>query len=200
MSGIVVDRDGTFRAEIVGYGLKEMESGAVSVALQVRLVEWFGQEAGSEPQWYDFSMMNMEAEGDFWIVSGRDRGNKVNEMAAKSLIDNAGWDGMFDSIQNQTWEPTPCQVVVKTEEYKGQKRRKISFLNDWNRTPGANLSNVTPEKVKELSMRYGSQFRAIAGNTKRNGAQPASMPTPPPAMADTMAPPPPKFSDSDVPF
>lgn len=198
MSGIAVDRDGTFRAEITGFGLKEMESGAVSVAIAARLTGWFGAETGNEPQWYDFSMMNMEADGDFWIVGSREKGSKVNEHAARSLIQFAGWDGMFDSIQNQTWEPTPCQVVIKSEEYRGTKRRKIAFLNDYNRTPGANLSNVTPEKVKELSTRFGSQFRAIAGSIKRNGTMPSGAPSAPPMP---MAPPPlGTDAGQDIPF
>lgn len=192
-----VDRDGTFRAEIIGYGIKEMDSGAVSIAVQVQLLEWWGADQGGDPQWFDFAANNMEAEGDFWIVSGRDKGNKVNEHAAKTLMENAGWDGVFDSIQNKTWEPTRCQVVVKSEVYNGQSRRKIAFLNDWNKTPGSNLSNVTPDKVKELSARFGSQFRALAGTVKRNGPPPAGGPTPPPP-AHGMAPPPPV--GGDIPF
>lgn len=204
--GLPVDRVGSFRGEIVAYGLKEMDSGAVSVAVQVRLLEWYGSEPGMDPQWYEFASMNMECEGDFWIVSGKDKGNKPNENAAKSLMEHAGWDGSFDSIVNQTWEPKQCQVLVKDEEYtkkNGQtvKTRKIAFINDWDRTPGGNLSNVTPEKAKELSERYGAQFRALAASSKRNGTTPSGAPMPPPRPAPAaMAPAPPGSGSNDIPF
>lgn len=183
-----IDREGVFRGVISSYGLKEMDSGAVAVAVKVNLTQmWTGNE------WCDWSQYEMEAEGDVWIVK---KTGHVNEGAAQSLINFAGWDGNLLSIVNESWEPKPAAFVIKREEYEGKTRFKVSFVNDYERTPGG-LSNVTPEKVKELNTRFGSQFRALAGNKGRNAAPTNGRPTPPPVHSTPNAPPP---SDNDIPF
>lgn len=167
------DREGTFRGVINGYGLKEMDSGAVGVALRVLLTQmWNGEE------WIGWSEYDMEAEGDVWIIK---KVGAVNEAAAQSLIKFAGWDGNLLSITEETWEPKPVAVVVKRDEYEGKTRFKIAFVNDHERTPGG-LSNVDAAKAKELNTRFGAQLRALVGNNARNGSTPppTSKPSPPP--------------------
>ncbi len=159
------DREGNFKAEIVGYGVKEMESGSVSISLRARLREWF-----SNGEWHPWEEFDMEAEGDIWIVK---KDGSANEPAVLSLANCCGWDGDLSSIVNETWQPTRCQVVVKKDEYKGNVRFKIAFLNDHDRTPGG-MSNLTPDKARALTSRFGPQFRAIVGTP----APKASPPTP----------------------
>lgn len=175
MEMVAIDREGTFRAEIIGYGLKEMESGAVAVNIHVQLTEAWDSEGQA---WGDWREHNVEAYGDVWIVK-KDNGG-INAKGAKSLVDCAGWDGDPEAIVNQTWKPTPCQVVVKREEYEGKVSFKVAFVNEFDRTPGANLGNVTPEKAKTLASKFGSQFRALIGNRNRNSAPPQNKPSPPP--------------------
>lgn len=169
-----VNCEGTFKAQIESYGLKEMESGSVAVSIRAHLLDlWNGE--GWEP-WGD---SNVEAAGDLWIVK---KDGTLNSGQVEALIKCAGWDGNLESIVNETWRPTQCQVVVKADEYQGQTRYKIAFINDLNRTPGM-MGNVDAGKAKELQARHGAALRALAGNAKRNGAPaPASKPaTPPPA-------------------
>lgn len=183
-----VDREGVFRGTISAYGLKEMESGAVAVAIKVTLSQmWTGNE------WCDWAQYEMEAEGDIWIVK---KVGSINQAAAESLINYAGWDGSLLSILEETWQPKPCAVVVKREDYEGKTRYKVSFVNDHERTPGG-MSNVSAEKAKELNTRFGAQFRALAGNKARNGASAGGRPTPPPVHSK---PAPPPSQDADVPF
>lgn len=164
------DREGHFRATIVSYGLKEMESGAVSVALRARLTEfWDGQ------QWHPWSDYDMESEGDVWIIK---KSGDVNLGQAEALMRFAGWDGNMESIVQETWHPSPVQVAVQKDEYKGSVRYKIAFINDYNRTPGA-LSNVSKDKARELQAKFGSQFRAIASNVQRNTQAPQGRPQAP---------------------
>lgn len=163
-----VDREGTFRADIIGYGLKEMESNAVAVNVHVVLTEaWDDANAA----WVDWREYNVDAYGDIWIVK---KDGTVNKKSAQSLVDCTGWDGDTEAIVNQTWKPTPCQVIIKRDEYEGKVRFNVAFLNEFDRTPGANLGNVTPEKAKVLATKFGSQFRALVGNRIRNTAPPAT--------------------------
>lgn len=180
------DREGTFKAKITDYGTRETEGQAVAVTIQVTLLEmWDGSE------WQEWEQYGMEAAGDLWVVK---KDGTPNNNPAKSLIEHAGWDGSFASITNRTWQPTPCQVVIKRDDYKDQVRYRVEFVNAYDRTPGQ-VSNVSPDKARELDGRFGSHFRALAGNTKRNGSAPApgkpatppasSRPTPPPVQAGT---------------
>lgn len=190
------DREGAFRAVISDYGLKEMESGAVAVAIKARLTDFWDAANG---EWIPWEQYEMEVEGDIWIV--KKDGGGVNQNGAESLMRHAGWDGSLESISNATWQPTACQVVVKRDEYKGNVRYKIAFVNALDRTPGG-LSNVDPAKVRELETRYGAQFRAIGGNIKRNAPPAVGRPASPPASAAPPRPPEPAAASSNdkIPF
>lgn len=189
-----VDREGVFRAEIKEFGIKESDSGAVGISIKAELTEfWNGAE------WEPWTEYGMEAIGDVWIVK---KDKSINQSGTESLIRYAGWDGDILSIVNATWQPTPIAVVIKADEYKGNVRYRVEFVNDYSRVPGG-LSMVSPEKANELKTRYGSQLRAIAGNVQRNAAPiqpskppaPVAPPTPPaPAMASTCD------ADEQIPF
>jgi len=166
-----VDREGVFRAEIKAYGLRAMESGSVCVTIQAALFHFWEGDA-----WIPWSEYDMEATGDIWIIK---TDGTLNDGAAKSLINNAGWDGSIESIVNETWQPTPCQVTIKANEYKGQRSLKIAFVNDFDRTPGG-LGNVDSDRAKAFQAKFGPSLRAMLGNAKRNTAPPAGKPKAPP--------------------
>jgi hypothetical protein len=170
------DREGTFRAQITSYGLQDStKSQSVGIMIRASLLEIWNGEAW-EP-WGDYLM---EAEGTLWVIKSD---GTPNTNSAESLCRYAGWDGTFESIANNTWQPTPCQVVIKEDSYKNETRYRIEFVNDLHRTPGQ-MSSVSPEKVRELSARHGSALRAIAGNVHRGSAAPqASRPSAPPPAA-----------------
>lgn len=171
------DREGSFRAEITEFGIKQFDSGAVGVSIRARLTEWYSI---TEAKWYPWNDYETEAEGTIFIVK---KDNTVNQLGADSLIKYAGWDGNIESITNGTWQPTPCQVAIKREEYKQQAQMRIAFINDWHRTPGG-MSNVSPEDAKAMQVRFGAQFRALVGNAQRNNMPATGRPaTPPPAPA-----------------
>lgn len=168
-----VDREGIFRGTITEYGLKEMESGAVAVSIKAKLDEFYQADA-----WHPWAEYEQEAQGDIWVLK-KDNGGP-NDKAIASLVRCAGWDGEFTSITNETWKPTPAQFVVKREEYNGQTRFKIAFVNEFDRSPSGSMGNVDQAKAKELQARFGSQLRAIVGNSKRAAPPNGSPPAPPP--------------------
>lgn len=190
---IACDREGVFRAEVEAYGLKEMDSGAVAVSLKVKLLEWYGvMYQGDEPGWHDWAAYNMGAEGDVWIVTGKDKGNRINQGGVESLIKHAGWDGDLASIAEESWTPTLFTVTTKPDTDKNGHTRpgvfRLAFINAYDWTPGV-LKKISPEAAASLSARHGAALRAIAGNIKRNGSAPADRPVPPPVP-----------SGADIPF
>lgn len=178
----MVDRKGIFRAEIVEYGLKEMESGSVAVSLRCKLTDmWDGEK------FLPWDEYQQEIAGEVWIIK---KDGSANEGAAESLMKHANWDASFSSVVNGTWQPTPIQITVEEETYKNAVRLKLGFVNAWDRIPGA-MSNVDEAKASALENRFGGTLRALRGNIDRNKPTPNSQSRP-------SAPPPPV--QNDIPF
>lgn len=191
---IPVDREGSFRGVILEYGIKEFPSGSVSIKFKAELTEIYDFE---QEQWLPWDY-DMEVYGDCFVVK---KDGNLNEAAIASLVDNAGWDGKFQSITDQTWKPTPCQFSVKKSEHQGKTYFNAAFINGFDDEPGGSLPQMDPVKVKGLDAKFGSQLRALTGNKMRNQAPPPvgnKPPAPPkqqaPAMAAAQA------AGDDIPF
>jgi hypothetical protein len=194
-----INQAGNFRAQPIEVGLREEKSGAVGMSIKVHILERWNPEEGTWEDWRDFQV---EAHGIAWLVK-KDNGG-INENGFKSACQYLGWDGNFESIPSGEFKPTPCQVQVDAEVYKEQTRFRISFLNDYNSTPGQ-LANVDSAKAKALASRFGAAARALVGNVKRNGPAPtpaAKPPVPPTApVAPPVAPPhDPNSGEEKIPF
>lgn len=188
-----IDRAGNFRGEIVDYGLSEQESGALAVSIEARIEECWDEE---NKEWVTWREYDIHAIGYIYVIK---KDGTLNDKQVQALVQCAGWDGSFDSIADHSWQPTPCQFVVNEDNYNNQKRYRISWVNAYDRTPGA-LGQMSPDRVKQLSQKYGSQLRAVAGNAKPV-AKPSGKPKAPSAPAKNQQPAPVAAeSGDDVPF
>lgn len=167
------DREGDFRGEIIEYGLTESKEGAVGVQIKAQLNEIYDPNIG---EWIGWSEYQQEAWGTLWIVK---KDGNPNENAVRSLVCACGWDGTLGSIANQEFRPNPCQFNVKADTYQNQTRFKVSFVNEYDRKPGG-LGTVSPEKLKELTTRFGAPLRALAGSAKMQAKPTESKPKAPP--------------------
>ena len=173
----VLEQEGTFRGPIVDFGVNAADSGAKAVSLTVSIEDIY-----HEGVWVDWREYAMEVKGDIWIIK---KDGLPNERQVRALAEYAGWDGSFVSLANGTWQPTPVQVQVQGDEYKGQTKFRIAWVNAYDSTPGGG-GNVTPDAAKALEAQYGSQMRAIASSAKRSQAPPpAGGPTKPVAKPKT---------------
>ena len=153
-------------------GIREADSGAVAISVRAAIDAYFDAESNV---WVECGQDNYEASGDLWIVK---KTGEPNANQVESLCQHAGWNGDLESVANGTWQTKSCSFVLNREEYKEQVRHRISFVNAYDRTPGL-VGNVTPEKAKALQDRFGSQFRALAGNVQRNATAPSGKPPTP---------------------
>lgn len=180
---MMVERDGVFQGRILEYGLREFESGAVAITIRAALdTIWDGE------QWLDWKQYDMEAIGSLFIIK---KDGTINTQAVESVIKAAGWDGSMNSVVHGTWQPTPCQFVIRGETYKNAMTYKIAFVNEFNSSPGG-MTNIDADKAKQMEAKYGASLRAVAGNVKRN-AMPApaakAMPAPAKAASGAWKPP-----------
>jgi hypothetical protein len=176
-----LNQDGTFRGQIIGYGLNESaKTGSVSLYVKARITEaWdFGEKS-----WTDWREFEVEAEGNLNIV--KKDGAGPNEKQVASIVAATSWDGSLTSLATNQWQPPECQFSVKADVYEGVTRYKIDWMNPYDATPGGG-GNVDADKAKALDAKYGSQFRALTGNVKRNG--PKTSPNGPPAPRRVNAP------------
>lgn len=164
--------EGTFRGQIVSYGLHEAESGAKAVNLRVTVEEaWWADDEGVYA-WRDWREYGFAVDGSIWVVK---KDGSLNENSVRSLMENAGWEANFRQLSEQTWEPRPIQFTVEEDTYKDELRYRIGFINAYDATPGG--GNVSPETARQLDDVYGGALRALAGTMTRNAAKPAGAPT-----------------------
>lgn len=176
-----LNQAGTFRGNIIDHGLFEAESGAVGVNLKFQILEAWDADAQA---WTDWAEYDVECDGCVWVVK---KDGTVNQAQSQSLMKAAGWNGDLASIGTAAWECKPCAVVVNKDEYKGDVRYRIAFVNEFDRTPGG-VGNCDPEKAKALQAKYGSQFRALAGSVNANKQAPAANKPKMPGKAPKPAP------------
>lgn len=195
--GTYIDREGTGRGEIVDYGLKEYDSGAVAINIRVRIDEWYDFDT---KEWLDWSEYGFEVDGAVWVV--KKDGGGLNTKSIENFVKCTYWDGSFDSIAQQTFQPAKVQVSIKGEDYQGATFFKIAFVNEWDRVPntGGALSNIDAPKASLLQKQYASAMRAVVANAKRSQGQPpvskppAPKPTRQPVAANGTPP------ADDIPF
>jgi hypothetical protein len=191
------DREGSFRGKIVEYGMKEFASGTVAIKFKAELTEIydFGNKC-----WEPWGEYQMEVFGDVFVVK---KDGTLNEDAIKSLVDNAGWNGSFHSVEDKTWEPVPCQFSVKRSDHNGKTYFNASFINAFDSVPGGTMPKLDEGKVKSLDTRFSAQLRALVGNKMRNQDSPTANskpPAPPAAKPEAVAAAASKPGDDGIPF
>lgn len=200
--GTLLNWEGVCRGVITEHGLHEADSGAKAINIVAQVHDYYDRDMtdkGVPVGWTDCRGNEWEVDGAIWIIK---KDGSINQSQAEALMQHAGWDGNFAKLES--WQPTPCAFTIQKDEYKNQVRYRIAWLNPYDAEPGG-VTNVSPERAKELQNQYGSQFRALAGNVTR-----AATPAPQGAPATPAAPETPKTPDTalapgpmdndDVPF
>lgn len=139
----------------------------------------------------------------------------LSEKALESTVRglrNCGWEG--DELADLTGlDKNEVELVVEMEEYNGQTRPKVRWVN---RAGGAAVKNAMGEdEAKAFSANLRARIRAIDAQekvkAKASGAAAAPTASRPPApkmkaptpikrSTGAQAPEPPPHTDSDIPF
>lgn len=181
------ERAGTYRALITWYSLSTAESGAVGVKFVAQLLDYWlvkkNEDGSEEFSWYPYSERDEETSGYINVIK---KNGGVNNIGVEQLC-HAGWDGDLDTIHNQSWEPIPCQCIVKKVKFEKTDGTEVfsceaSGIYRYDRDPNARSGGVTAEKAQELSTKYGGDLMSAASSFRRPLAPPVQ-PPPPPKMS-----------------
>lgn len=166
--------EGNARGQIIEYGLSEVESGAKTINIVVKVNDYWDADT---KEWINCTAEDYRVVGSLWIVK---KDGTLDQKKIQSIIQHAGWDGDMEALAAGTWEPKPISFTHEKQIYKDETQWRIGFINAYDRTPGA-TGNVTPEKAKALQAQYGAQLRALAGNVTRQASTPKALPSAPKA-------------------
>lgn len=200
MNELEMDRDGTFRARPLTWGLIEVDSGAKAIA-----IEWLITAAllpsGDWQDWTGFSPGTI-AKGNHWIVK---KDGTPNEETVRQIVVALGWNGTFDDLMDAP-PPVEAQVQVESDTYKGKTRHVVAWVNPRDHTPTMKKADV--RAIAGAKAQYEPMIRALAATFKRpatagaagQGAQrpppPGQQPAPVAETNDARAP----AETGEIPF
>lgn len=143
---------GQYQARPMKWKVGKSSGGAVELAIDFALFGWW-----DGTQWIE---CDCEIQGYFYLTN---KEGKINERSVETVEDVLGWnrsDGL-NWFLNATNLPD-CQLALDYEDYKGQQKIKVKWLNAFDRDPNSGLGDSDPTEVKALDAQFGSVFRATA--------------------------------------
>jgi hypothetical protein len=176
-----LDREGTFKAKPLSWKVqqsKQTQSVGINFEFQIlaQLVEMkkpgSGESYDGWHSWEEYDPVNCY--GTFYVI-GRD--GQQNVKAIDQLVVSGLWNCDFNAILG----PVPdvvVQIQVKAEEYEGQTRYKVSWVNPEDHVPGPSggATGASADEIGKLQARFGSLLRAAAAGAKKGAKPPAPKP------------------------
>jgi hypothetical protein len=161
-----IDREGIFRAKVTDIGFRPPKEGVKTRMVAMKFV---ATEMLVDTEWKDWSEYGAEVYGDVCLIK---KDGTIHERGVETLRDALGWDGSAASIENGTFEPWACQIVVAYDEYDGKTRLKVQWINHFNSEGGSGMKKATPNDTKGFDAQHGAAMRAIC--TKATTKAPAA--------------------------
>ena len=178
---------GRFRGRVVEYSLFESSTtSSIGVRIMVAIDGAFG-----DGEWHDWTSHGFSVSG---MLNGVKKDGTINVRQAEALVDFAGWDGRFESIVEETWQPNNVGVTVSEDTYNDVTSFRINWLNDYEQNP-TGAAKIDAKVIAGLDRKFGSQMRGIVSNSTRNSEVPAGSPVKPESKAPV-----PKAVDDHIPF
>jgi hypothetical protein len=169
----ILTQEGRFKARPRSWVVEENKNtGTLQLAMTFAIAEaWTGQA------WEDWSPYDLEKTGYFYLAK---KDGSPNEACIRSLREALSWDGVnLESLQNTDWTQKVVQITTGFEEYEGQQRLKIRYINAEN-WEGAQAKPLDAAALKALNARWGPKLRSIA---PKGTPKPSPCPAPAPAQA-----------------
>ncbi len=178
---------GTHQVRVTNVGFSDPAGGIPQLSIR------FEDEMGEGISWYH--ALGFIKGGGFSAKSFKFAQDSIRNLGVE--ID---YDTDFAALGQPDASPLmnrQCEIVVVEEEYEGQVRTKVKWINDPGRAPG--MERMEPEAAKSFNDRMRQALRG-AGVARGSAAK---KPAAPPARAPAQQPKNPPQSDvdfDDIPF
>ena len=180
------DTEGTYHAEVLEAAYGKSTSGTPRVTFKFRLTEIaFGVE-------WDAVADDLDIIGDVYIKKAD---GTLNRKAIDNLRDTFGWPGddpfWFEDTLDRDGALNPCQVEIGWDEYRGERKLKVNWVNPYDRVPGGSLRRASGAEREAMLEEISADLRAVGGvastEAPRRAAPPAQPPAPPASAEDEEA-------------
>lgn len=175
----LVDRIGSFRANVIEYGSMSNETtGSTGVLLKFQLMEiWVPPENEDEDGGWAPWDHGQTVSGYVNIEYCKDGANQLNRIGIEQLKQHVGWPGTLESIRLEQWATTLCQVLVEENTNSKYDQFRVGRISGFNSIPGGGgMQSMDESKSKSFDARAGGSIRAIGDNAARAASKPSSPP------------------------
>lgn len=170
------NREGRFKAYVIEHGVSE--TGPNNLAT---FICKFGlQDELVSGQWVPLGIEDagMNITGYFYLER---KDGAINNVAVDQLKSAFGWDGRDPMwLQDSDFSQHQVQVKLGYENYNGQQRLKVQFVDAAEGNGGA-VPRADDGTRRSIANRLGSKLRALAGGTPVQTPKPQGKPISPPS-------------------
>lgn len=145
---------GTYKATVIDHVLAESKNGTPSIKFKLQLTE---NVLTGDP-------VNAIVFFDAWLSE------KAFENSMLTVTDALDWQGVDLNDFNGTgkFNGVPVSVLLDEEEYQGEKRTKVKFMNNVNRVAKVAALDIgkaqgLAQKLKDKALAYRQQNKPQAG-------------------------------------
>ena len=182
-----VDTPGTYIAEITDGGLGETKNGYPQFVGRFKAVKKYVEELSElkhfheqgvvearddegktfDPQWVDWSDFDESITGFLVLFNDADSFDEDSKLLNYDQLQAAtGWDGTeFESLNDGSFVGKQVLIRVTEDDYTGQTRLKVDWIDDPNANPDRELKKLDDSKVKSLQskLKMGGKKKAAKG-------------------------------------
>jgi hypothetical protein len=163
----ILTQEGRFKARPKTWAVEEnRNTGTLQFTCAFSIIAAFNGTA-----WDDWAQYDLEKTGYFYLSK---KDGSANEACIRSLREALGWDGAgLEALQNSDWSQVVVQITTGLEEFNGEKRLKIRFINPEN-WDGAQVKPLDQVALKTLNSKWGAKLRAVTPKQAPKPVTPAA--------------------------
>jgi hypothetical protein len=182
-----IDREGTFRGVIQEGGVGETKNGYPQYVLRVLADEFYDTEAEGGPAWTPWAEYQQEITGFLCLYTKDSKTGQWKElMNAGQLKKAIGWTGKSFEELNTLGNGKRILFRVEEDDYNGQVKLKVQWIDAVDADPVRQLAKATPEKIKAMDAAFAGVLQAAPvapakapATAVPGGVHPTSGPKPP---------------------
>lgn len=131
------------------------------------------EDGSFTPQWVDWSSFDEYITAYMVLFNNADEFSEDTKLYNyDQLVDSIGWDGTeFDSLNNDSFLQTVVQFRVEEDEYNGQTRLRVNWMDPEDANPQQALGKLDDDKLKALAgkLKIGGKKAAKPAKASKPG-------------------------------